>query len=116
MVKLANRSDKPDNTTEHQNVQIIIDPKTVNLNKVVHDVLEINRLVTEHIPLAKMKSVTIDDHFAVVNITAPKNPAATGANIRLYKIGGIWKIKGCAFIDEIDSGRYRHPLWGIAAR
>jgi len=97
MLELAQRADRPGASAGYQNVQIILDPKTIDLDKVVSDVLKINGLVTEKTPQAKLKSITIDNRFAAVDIVTPGNHATTGTTIRLYKIGEIWKIKDMLF-------------------
>jgi hypothetical protein len=81
----------------HQSVLINIDPKKRNLDKTVRDVLLISNLIAERLPSSRMVSISLNDYFAVVEVTIPRERADEPVTLRLYEINGVWKIRGTAF-------------------
>ena len=88
------------NSGRHHPVQIIIDPKSCNLDKAVRDVLNISETVSEQIPSARLRSIELSDYFAVVKASVPKEFGAKEVTLRLYEIHDAWKIRGSAFTDK----------------
>jgi hypothetical protein len=78
-------------------VQISVDPKTRNLDKTAHDILQISELVMELMPAARIQSIDIRNYFAIVRVLAPQGYAVKEAMIRLYQLKDEWKIRGCTF-------------------
>lgn len=85
---------------QYQSVQITIDPKSCNLDKTIHDILEVSQVVTVQIPSVKIKSIAVNDYFAMVKADIPRQLDFEETTLRLYEIKGNWKIRGCAFSKE----------------
>ncbi len=86
-----------------QSVQIIVNPKTCNMAKTMRDILSISELVTGRIRGIRLKSIAVNDYFAVVKADAPKGLDHEEVTLRLYELRGAWKMRGCAFSDEEGS-------------
>lgn len=85
---------------QYQSVQITVNPKSRNLDKTIHDILKISELVVEQFPSVKIKSIAVNDYFAVVKADIPKQISTKETTLRLYEIKGKWKIRGCAFSEK----------------
>ncbi|MHB8841065.1 MAG: hypothetical protein ACYC56_04620 [Candidatus Aquicultor sp.] len=96
-------------STQCQSVQIIVNPKTCNMAKTMRDILSISELVTGRIRGIRLKSIAVNDYFAVVKADAPKGLGHEEVTLRLYELQGIWKMRGCAFSDEKGSLTSREP-------
>ncbi len=88
------------NQKQYQSVQITVDPKSRNLDKTIRDILRISELVTGQIPSVKIKSIAVNDYFAVVRADIPRQVGTEETTLRLYEIKGKWKIRGCAFSEK----------------
>lgn len=86
-------------------VKIIVDPKTRNLDKTVRDILQISQLVAERFPSTKTQSMAINDCFAVVTVTSPKNTGIENVTLRVDEINGTWRIRGCVFAKSRNGQR-----------
>lgn len=66
----------------------------------MRDILTISELVTNRMPGVKLKSIAVNDYFAVVKADIPKGLRSEETTLRLYELKGVWKIRGCAFSAE----------------
>ncbi|OIO88781.1 MAG: hypothetical protein AUK32_00515 [Candidatus Aquicultor secundus] len=83
-----------------QSVQIIVNPKTCRMDKTMRDILSISELVTGRIRGIRLKSIAVNDYFAVVKADIPKGLGLEEITLRFYELKGAWKMRGCAFSDE----------------
>lgn len=91
------------NNSTHQSVQIIINPKTIHLDKAVQDIMQINELITAQIPSVRIKSITVDDYFAVVKAYIPNSTGTNLAILRLHEINNAWRIREYASSKSLKS-------------
>lgn len=76
-------------------VDLMIDPKTPNLDSLVHDILGVAGKATALIPSCVVKSVEVFDSLAVVRAISR---GSREAEIRLYRQeSGEWEIRVCAY-------------------
>jgi len=90
---MASKVSNLESKKHHRSVNVIVDPRTCDLDKTIRDILQISELVSNEMPSAQMQSIAVKGYFAVVKVVDLTKDGFNGATIRLYYINGAWKMR-----------------------
>jgi len=90
-----------------QPVNIIIDPRTCDLDKTIRDVLQISELVANEMPSVRIESITVKGYSAAVKAIDLSKSDFNETTLRLYCINGDWKMRnlGVGMIGSKQNSR-----------
>jgi hypothetical protein len=88
-------------------IDILIDPKSENLDSAIRDILRIGREVIGLVRYGRIESIEVRDRFAVVRATASLGGGRRAMAIRMIRAEDEWQFRGCSFDKE---ARKRTPV------
>ncbi|MHB0976775.1 MAG: hypothetical protein ACYC1U_06230 [Candidatus Aquicultorales bacterium] len=80
-------------------IDLILDPKASGIDRAFKDILAVTREAAKLLPATRLKSIRLDDPYAVVLLT-PVSGKGRELAVHLFKNDGGWEIKSCRYAAE----------------